>query len=111
MVALMAIYHLHCDIIGRSGGRYATAAAAYRATCKIEDRTTGETFDFSRKEKAVFSEILTNGNAPEWATDRAELWNKVEEKENRINSQFCRSFDIALMKEFDLETNLKLVET
>lgn len=106
----MAIYHLHCDIIGRSGGRSATAAAAYRATCKIEDRTTGETFDFSRKEKAVFSEILTNGNAPEWAADRAELWNKVEEKENRKNSQFCRSFDIALMKEFDLETNLKLVE-
>lgn len=106
----MAIYHLHCDIIGRSGGRSATAAAAYRATCAIEDRTTGEKFDYSRKEKAVFSEILTNGNAPEWATDRAELWNRVEEKENRKNSQFCRSFDIALMKEFDLETNLKLIE-
>lgn len=108
-VFFMSLYHLHCDIIGRSGGRSATAAAAYRATCKIEDRTTGETFDFSRKEKALFSEILTNGNAPEWATDRTELWNSVEEKENRKNSQFCRSFDIALMKEFDLETNLKLV--
>lgn len=106
----VAIYHLHCDIIGRSGGRSATAAAAYRATCKIEDRTTGEIFDFSRKEKALFSEILTNGNSPEWVTDRAELWNSVEEKENRKNSQFCRSFDVALMKEFDLETNIKLVE-
>ena len=106
----MAIYHLHCDIIGRSGGRSATAAAAYRATCAIEDRTTGEKFNYTRKEKAVFSEILTNGNTPEWATDRAELWNRVEEKENRKNSQFCRSFDIALMKEFDLETNLKLIE-
>lgn len=106
----MAIYHLHCDIIGRSGGRSATAAAAYRATCKIEDRTTGEIFDFSRKEKAVFAEIFTNGNVPEWATDRAEFWNRVEEKENRKNSQFCRSFDIALMKEFDLETNIKLVK-
>jgi hypothetical protein len=106
----MAIYHLHCDIIGRSGGRSATAAAAYRATCEIEDRTTGEKFDYTRKERAVFSEILTNGNVPEWATDRAELWNSVEEKENRKNSQFCRSFDIALMKEFDLETNLKLIE-
>lgn len=106
----MAIYHLHCDIIGRSGGRSATAAAAYRATCEIEDRTTGEKFDYTRKERAVFSEIITNGNAPEWATDRAELWNSCEEKENRKNSQFCRSFDIALMKEFDLETNLKLIE-
>lgn len=106
----MSLYHVHCDIIGRSGGRSATAAAAYRSTSAIEDRTTGETFDFTRKEKAVFSEILTNGNAPEWATDRAELWNRVEEKENRKNSQFCRSFDIALMKEFDTATNIRLVE-
>lgn len=106
----MAIYHLHCDIIGRSGGRSATAAAAYRATCTIEDRTTGEKFDYSRKEKALYSEIVTNGNVPEWAKDRQELWNRVEEKENRKNSQFCRSFDIGLMKEFDLETNIKLIK-
>lgn len=104
----MAIYHLHCDIIGRSGGRSATAAAAYRATEKIEDRTTGETFDFRKKERALYTEILTNGDVPEWATDRAELWNSCEEKENRKNSQFCRSFDGALPKEFDLETNIRL---
>lgn len=106
----MAIYHLHCDIIGRSGGRSATAAAAYRATCKIEDRTTGEVFDYTKKEKALYSEILTNGNVPKWATDRAELWNSVEEKENRKNSQFCRSFDIALMKELSLSQNIELVK-
>ena len=105
----MAIYHLHCDIIGRSGGRSVTAAAAYRATCKIEDRTTGETFDFSRKEKAIFSMILTNKDVPEWAKDRSELWNSCEEKENRKNSQFCRSFDLALMKELSWEENAKLV--
>lgn len=104
----MAIYHLHCDIVGRSGGRSATAAAAYRATEKIKDRTTGEAFDYRKKEKALYTEILTNGDVPEWATDRAELWNSCEEKENRKNSQFCRSFDGALPKEFDLETNIRL---
>lgn len=106
----MAIYHLHCDIIGRSGGRSATAAAAYRATEEIEDRTTGEKWDFTKKEKALFSEILTNGNSPEWAKNRAELWNRVEEKESRKNSQFCRSFDVALMKEFDLKRNIELIK-
>ena len=106
----MAIYHLHCDIIGRSGGRSATAAAAYRATCKIEDRTTGETFDFSKKEKALFTCIYHNGDIPKWATNRAELWNSCEEKENRKNSQFCRSFDIALMKELSLEDNKELLK-
>lgn len=106
----MAIYHLHCDIIGRSGGRSATAAAAYRATCKIEDRTTGEIFDFSKKEKALFTAIYHTADCPEWASNRAELWNSCEEKENRKNSQFCRSFDIALMKEFSLEKNIELVK-
>ena len=106
----MAIYHVHCDIIGRTSGGSAVAAAAYRATEKITDRTTGEKHDYTRKEKALFSEILTPAESPEWAHVRAELWNQVEEKENRKNSQFCRSFDIALMKEFDLETNKKLVE-
>lgn len=115
----MAIYHLHCDIIGRSKGRSAVAAAAYRATCKIEDRTTGETFDYSRKEKALYEHIYSraktkNGvkiaQVPDWARNRSELWNRVEEKENRKNSQFCRSFDIALMKELSFEDNKKLVE-
>ena len=105
----MAIYHVHCDIIGRTSGGSAVAAAAYRATEKITDRTTGERHDYTKKEKALYSEILTVKKAPKWAHVRAELWNQVEEKENRKNSQFCRSFDIALMKEFDLETNKKLI--
>lgn len=106
----MAIYHLHCDIIGRSGGRSATAAAAYRATCKIEDRTTGETFDFSKKEKALYTAIYHKGEIPQWAKNRSELWNSCEEKENRKNSQFCRSFDIALMKELSQEQNIELLQ-
>lgn len=107
----MAIYHLHCDIIGRSGGRSATAAAAYRATERIEDRTTGETFDYTKKEKALYTNIFYMPNdVPEWAKDRAELWNSCEEKENRKNSQFCRSFDIALPKELSLEDNIELVK-
>ena len=106
----MAIYHLHCDIIGRSSGRSATAAAAYRATCKIEDRTTGDVFDYRRKSKALYTEILTGANAPKWAKNRAELWNSLEEKEKRKDAQFCRSFDGALPREFDLETNKKLAK-
>jgi hypothetical protein len=104
----MAIYHLHCDIIGRTAGRSAVAAAAYRATSRIEDRTTGEVFNYRRKEKALYTVVLTGANAPQWAKNRAELWNSCEEKENRKNSQFCRSFDGALPREFDLKTNIKL---
>ena len=45
----MAIYHLSVKAISRSAGRSATAAAAYRAGCKIADERTGEIHDYSRK--------------------------------------------------------------
>lgn len=106
----MAIYHLTCDIVGRSAGKSATAVAAYRATCVIEDRTTGEKFDFTRKAAALATEILAPVGAPKWAKDRSDLWNSVEEKESRKNSQFLRSFEMALPKELDLATQKKLVE-
>ena len=37
----MAIYHLSAKIISRKTGRSATAAAAYRAAERIDDRLTG----------------------------------------------------------------------
>ncbi|WP_165572436.1 MobA/MobL family protein, partial [Comamonas thiooxydans] len=45
----MAIYHLSVKTVSRSAGRSATAAAAYRAGCKITDGRTGEIHDYTRK--------------------------------------------------------------
>ena len=41
----MSTYHYSVAIIGRSGGKSATASAAYRAGEKIKDERTGLTFD------------------------------------------------------------------
>lgn len=106
----MAIYHLHCDIIGRGGGRSAVAAAAYRSCSKIYDETTGEEFDFTRKEKALHTEMLFPDNHPSFVYDRSEFWNEVQKKESRINSRFCRSFDIALPSELDLSDNIEIIK-
>lgn len=95
----MAIYHLSAQIIGRSAGRSAVAAAAYRAGEKIEDRTTGSVHDYTRKQGVVAKGIALPEGAPEWAKDRAELWQRVEEKETRINSQLSREIIIALPDE------------
>ena len=92
----MAIYHLHVQMIGRSNGQSAVAAAAYRSTSKLIDRETGEVCDYSRKEKALNSFILAPDGSPGWATDRNELWAAVMEKENRKNSQFAYSYDVAI---------------
>ena len=92
----MAIYHFSGQIIGRSAGRSATAAAAYRAAEKIVDWTTGETWDFTRKVGVFGSAILAPSHAPTWAVDRPELWNRVEESETRRNRNgliFFRHFN------------------
>lgn len=106
----MAIYHLHCDIIGRGGGRSAVAAAAYRSCSKIYDETTGEEFDFRRKEKALYTEMLFPDNHPNFVYNRSEFWNEVQKKESRTNSRFCRSFDIALPSELDLLDNIEIIK-
>ncbi|MDP9378839.1 MAG: MobA/MobL family protein [Chloroflexota bacterium] len=45
----MAIYHLSAQVIGRSSGRSAVAAAAYRAGEELRDEHTGLTHDYSRR--------------------------------------------------------------
>lgn len=95
----MAIYHLHVQPIGRGDGQSAIAAAAYRSTSRMVDRETGEVSDYTRKTRALETGIIAPENAPRWALDRDELWNKVHEKENRKNSQFCWSYDLAIPHE------------
>src|SRR3546814_1726556 len=47
--AAMASFHLAVKTIGRSAGRSATAAAAYRAGVEITDERTGLVHDYTRK--------------------------------------------------------------
>lgn len=104
----MAIYHLSVKAISRSAGRSATAAAAYRAGCKIADERTGEIHDYTRKGGVESADIVLSDNAPEWAIDRAKLWNAAELAENRKNSCVAREFEVALPHELPAEERRKL---
>ncbi|MDA8223596.1 MobQ family relaxase [Desulfosporosinus sp.] len=105
----MAIYHLHAQIIGRSGGKSAVASSAYRAGEKIHDEHIGQTFDYTRKQGVDYTEILTPFNAPEWASDRGRLWNEVEKIEKSKNSQLSRELNIALPKELTRDQQIDLI--
>ena len=87
----MAIYSLRAQVIGRSGGKSAPAAAsyrsgtksvvasaAYRAAERIQDERQGRSYDFRQKEGVAKSFIMTPRDAPAWAKDRSLLWHKVE---------------------------------
>jgi hypothetical protein len=109
----MADYRLHAQIISRSDGKSAVAAAAYRASERILDERTGELKDFTRKRGVLYTEILTPGNAPEWMRERARLWNGVEHREDkstrRSSAQLARELQLSLPHELTLEQNLYLV--
>ena len=95
----MAIYHLSVKTISRSAGRSATAAAAYRSGVKIEDEHTGEIHDYTRKGGVESKALVLPPERPEWATNRAKLWNMAEGAETRKNSTVAREFEIALPAE------------
>lgn len=116
----MSIYHQTVKIVGRSKGMDATAAAAYITRSEVEDRTTGQTYDHTHhKDKAIHTERYLPEKHPEWAEvksykkgkheylDYGELWNLVEERETRKDSQFARNFNLAAQSEFTDEENLE----
>ncbi len=104
----MAIYHYSAQIIKRTQGRSAVAAAAYRSAQKIEDLRLGETFNYSHKNGVDYSLILAPENAPEWVTNRAELWKKVELFEKRKDAQVSREFNAALPTELSRDQQISL---
>ena len=102
----MAFLFMQAKIVKASSGRSAVAAAAYQAAQKLQDDSLGMTFQYRNKEEVVFSEILLPTHAPAAYADRETLWNAVQEKENRANSQVARAFIIAMPKEWTREESI-----
>jgi hypothetical protein len=116
-VLLVAIFYMDVKVIGRSSGRSAVGASAYRSGeklrsnavksaaygsgCKLRD---GEiVHDYRKKKGVVHSEIMLPENAPHEYKDRQTLWNAVESSEKRKDAQLARELIFALPREFDLE--------
>src|SRR3546814_639974 len=106
--AAMASFHLAVKTIGRSAGRSATAAAAYRAGVEITDERTGLVHDYTRKQGVEHSELMLPTDAPEWAADRERLWNAAELAETRKNATVAREYEIALPVELSADERREL---
>lgn len=105
----MAQYRFSSQVIGRSTGRSAVAAAAYRAGQSLADERTGQVHDFSRKGGVLHTEIMAPDNAPDWMRDRQRLWNAVEVAEKRGDAQLSREVQLSLPHELTDEQRLGLV--
>ena len=92
----MAIYHLHAQVLSRSGGSSAVAAAAYRAGADLIDERTGERHDYTRRSGVDGAEILVPEDAPARFRDRSRLWNGAEAAERRRDAQVAREVCVAI---------------
>lgn len=104
----MAIYHFSAQIISRSKGQSAVAAASYRSGEKLIDERTGEIKNYHREVQPE-TMIIAPDNSPEWVQNRQRLWNEVENVEKRKNSQLAREINIALPIELSKEKQKTLV--
>ena len=107
----VASYHFESKIIGRSGGKSAVGAAAYRSGGVMTCPETGEVFDYRKKTGIVDAFIMAPETAPEWTRDRQALWSAVQAKETRKNSQLSREFTLALPHELSAAEGTELVRS
>ena len=105
----MAIFHMRAQVISRSAGRSAIAAAAYRAGERLRDERTGQMHDYTRKAHVEHREIMAPETAPAWMQDRAALWSGVEAAEKRKDAQLAREVHFALPRELDRAERVELI--
>lgn len=99
----VACFHMSVKTVSRAAGGSATGSAAYRAGVEITDERTGVVHDYTRKQGVEHTEIVLPNDAPEWATDRSQLWNAAEQSETRKNSTVAREFQVALPAELSAD--------
>ena len=110
----MSLYHLHCDVIGRSKGKSAVGSYLYQFREKGKNEELNKTQNYTRnKDKPLFTGFVAPKNSafqPKTHKEILNFWNEVQKKENRKNSQFARDFDIALQDELTLEQNAECLK-
>lgn len=97
----MAIYHLEAKVISRGTGRSAVAASAYMSCSQIFNDYDGINHDYTRKQGLVWQQVFLPDYALREWSDRAVLWNAVEETEKTKDSRLAREFVVALPVELD----------
>lgn len=108
----MAIFRLSASIIGREKrGRSVIAAAAYRAGSRLKDEIKEKIYDYTRRSRGVLATtILAPEGAPDWVHDPAQLWNKVEAGEKRVDAQLAREIVLSVPKELSSKQQFELAE-
>lgn len=89
----------HLEVHSRSKGHSSVAGCAYRLGLRLYDERAGVWHDFRKRqlgEEVVRALTIAPPNAPTWATNPAQLWNRVEQAEKRKDGQVARDYRIPI---------------
>lgn len=105
----MACYHCAVKVLSRSAGRSSVQFSAYISGEKQYDERLGERFNHTSKEEVCHTEMLFSDRVPEQIQEPEKFWNAVEGFEKSERAQVCRTWEIALPKELDMEENIEWI--
>lgn len=105
----MAQYRFSAQVIKRSDGRSAVAAAAYRAGERLTDERLDMPFDYRSRDGVEHTEIMLPAGADQGLANRSVLWNQVEAAEKRGDAQVAREVQLSLPHELSFEQRRELV--
>ncbi|MDB2613918.1 AAA family ATPase [Chlamydiales bacterium] len=96
----MPIAFARAEFVSRSNGKNACAKAAYssRSVVKVDGKSSGDqlSYDYRNHGECVYHEVLLPSHVDEKFKDISALWNRIEQLENRKNSQLQHEIVVAL---------------
>lgn len=108
----MAIYHCSVKTISRGKGQAVLASLAYRVGQNLTCERYGKTFKYENRQNSIEHVDLF---LPKSTTDLSfynheNLWNKVEARETKSNSQLAREIVVAIPAELNEIERIQLVQ-
>ena len=104
----MALYSFNVSIVSGGSERGAVSASSYQSGQKMKDKQRNQTYNYEHKERIIYTNLLTPENAPEFAKNREQLWNAVEQNEK--TGRYARLYKIALPNELTEEQQIALAD-
>jgi len=105
--------HIHCHAknVSRGQRRSSVAAAAYATRSDLTDERTGKRHRYTRKNSDLMGAgLLAPAGAPDWATNRAVFWNRVEAAEKRRDARVAKTVRVAIPREIPPQLWRPLIE-
>lgn len=106
----MSIYSCNISNVSRAKGSSSCATLSYITGEKVHEERCGKSYSYGREERVLYFDTILPKSAPEEFKDSKRLFNSIENFEKADNARTGKKIMVALPKEFDFETQKKVLE-